>query len=301
MKETGNPQLSRKTTIFIVAAFTLGIVVSGFMFGLTFYASKTDFLGSAMPFTAEFGRYVFEEMAAEAASAYTAREASSSQLDLVSRMMVYTARLGLEVSDVDSAIDSIYTIARDLQGDVSGISTSREGGRKIGAVTVRVPQEDFYTAIEAIENLGRVDSKDVKGEDVTEEYVDLSARLRNLQNQEQRLAEILSMATTVEDVLRVESELNKVRLEIEQITGKIQYLENRVELATITVLLGESPPWIALPEIDWGKPIEAGLWGLFTVFQGLIAISIIATPFIAVGTPIYYFYRRRQTESKGSQ
>ncbi|MDH5795140.1 MAG: DUF4349 domain-containing protein, partial [Candidatus Bathyarchaeota archaeon] len=222
------------------------------------------------------------------------------QLDLVGRMMVYTARLRLEVSDVDSAVDSIYTIARDLQGDVSGISTSKESGRRIGTVIVRVPQEDFYTAIEAIENLGKVESKDVKGEDVTEEYVDLTARLSNLQKQEQRLTEILAMATTVEDVLKVESELNKVRLQIEQTTGKIQYLENRVELATITVLLGESPPLIAIPEINWGRPIEAGLWGLFTVFQGLIAISIVATPLIAIGTPIYYFYRRRQAKSEVS-
>jgi len=189
-------------------------------------------------------------------------------------------------------------MARDLQGDVSGISTSREGGRKIGAMTVRVPQEDFYNAIEAIENLGKAERKDVKGEDVTEEYVDLSARLSNLQKQEQRLTEILAMATTVEDVLKVESELNKVRLQIEQTTGKIQYVENRVELATITVLLGESPPLIAVPDINWGRPIEAGLWGLFMVPQGLIAISIVAAPFIAIGTPIYYFYRKRLTQAK---
>jgi len=301
------PQLPRKTAAFVLAAFAVGIVVSGFVFGLLLYSTGAYYgvsssLGLVLqPWGSEtmtrgLNDYSEAAMSAEAA----AIEAESTQIQTVGRMMIYTARLSLKVANVDSAIDSIYSIAQDLGGDVAGISTSREGGRKTGVITVRVPQEDFYTAVRAIENLGQAESKEVRGEDVTEKYVDLSARLSNLEKQEQRLKDILAIATTVEDVLKVESELNKVRLQIEQITGQIQYIENRVELATITVLLGEEAPWISVPEMNWGKPVEAGLWGVFIVLQGLITLAIVATPLAAIGTPIYYIYRRSQTKSEVS-
>jgi len=301
------PQLSRKTAAFVLAAFAVGIVVSGFIFGLMLYSTGA-YYGVSSSFglvlqpwgsetlTGGLNDYSEAAMSAEAA----AMAAESTQIQTVGRIMIYTARLGLKVTDVDSAIDSIYGIAQDLGGDVAGISTSREGGRKVGMITVRVPQEDFYTAIRTIENLGQVESKEVRGEDVTEKYVDLSARLSNLRKQEQRLREILGIATTVEDVLKVESELNKVRLQIEEITGQIQYLENRVELATITVLLEEEAPWISVPEMNWGKPVEAGLWGVFVVIQGLITLAIVATPLAAIGTPIYYIYKRSHTKSEVS-
>jgi len=301
------PQLPRKTAVFVLAASAVGIVVSGFVFGLMLYSTGAYYGVSSsfglvlQPWGSEIltgGLNDYSEVAMSAEAA--AMEAESTQMQTVGRMMIYTARLSLKVANVDSAIDSINSIAQDLGGDVAGISTSREGGRKAGVITVRVPQEDFHTAIRTIENLGQAESKEVRGEDVTEKYVDLSARLSNLEKQEQRLKEILAIATTVEDVLKVESELNKVRLQIEQLTGQIQYLENRVELATITVLLGEEAPWISVPEMNWGKPVEAGLWGVFVVIQGLITLAIVATPLAAIGTPIYYIYKRSQTKSEVS-
>ncbi len=290
------PRFSDKTVIFIAAAFAAGIVIPSFILGLTFYAS-----------TANLGiEQTFDELSASLGGRYSpyqakpAQESPYSLLEAIGRMMVYTAHLNLEVSDVDSAIVSIHGIAMDLGGNVTSISTSKESGRRMGVVTIRVPQESFYDAIQAIENLGDVGRKEVKGEDVTEQYVDLSARLSNLKKQEQRLIEILEMCTTVQDVLKVESELNRVREQVEQLTGQIQYLESRIDLATIIVSLGEPGGLIAIPQINWGRPVEAGLWGVFVVFQGLIALAIVATPFIAIGTPIYYVYRRRQTKNKAS-
>lgn len=294
------PQLSRKTAAFVLAAFAVGIVVSGFIFGLMLYSTGAHY-GVSSSFGLVLQPWGSETLTGGSANfTLAATAAESAQIQTVGRMMIYTARLSLKVTDVDSAIDSIYSMTQDLGGDVAGISTSREGGRKTGVMTVRVPQEDFYTAIRKIENLGPTESKEVRGEDVTEKYVDLSARLSSLEKQEQRLKEILAIAMTVEDVLKVESELNKVQLQIEQITGQIQYLENRVELATITVLLGEEAPWISVPEMNWGKPVEAGLWGVFMVLQGLITLAIVATPLAAIGTPIYYFYKRSQTKSEVS-
>ena len=206
------------------------------------------------------------------------------------RMVIFTAKLELEVDDVDSAVEDISLLTEKYGGFIATVST-RGGG---GAITIRVPQREFYEAVLEIETLGEVVKRDLKGEDVTEDYVDLQARLSNLQKQEERLVGILDMCTKVEDVLKVEKELERVRGEIEGLTGDIQYLESRVELATITVLLNEfiEKKPTGLPQVDWWAPVNAGLQALFTIFQGLLAIAIVLGPFAAIGVPAYYLYKR---------
>jgi len=292
------PRLPKKTLLFIVIAFLVGIVVSGFILGLAFY--RGGFLYREALSLAPLAPPPLPGAVEEA---YVKMKEASTALETIGRMVIYTANLGLEVDDVDSAINEIRRITEDVGGFVSGVSMSRRDERKVGIVTIRVPQTDFYTIIWQIEGLGEVESKEVRGEDMTEQYIDLKARLNNLERQEERLLEILAMATTVDEVLRVESELSRVRGEIERLTGQIQYLERRVDLATITVSLTEAAPkiWVKIPEVDWGSPIEAGLWGVFLVVQGIITLVIVATPFMAIGVPAYYVYKRRkQTKSEPS-
>ena len=292
-----------RNTILIVAAFTIGIVVSGFILGLALYAQYPSGFTTFREAGGEF-KTIVEALSASASESYGGQSAAEwreeplAELETLNRMIIYTAQLDLTVGNVDSAMNEIGNMAESLGGFVSGASTSKRDGRRTGVITVRVPQKDFHSTILAIEELGEIESKDVKGEDVTEQYVDLEARLSNLQSQEQRLTEILDLCETVEEVLKVESELNRLRGEIERLTGQIQYLEARVDLATITVLLSEDRPWVEIPHVDWGAAIKAGLWGMFTVLQGLVALAIGVTPFVAIGTPVYYVYRRKQTKSE---
>ena len=206
------------------------------------------------------------------------------------RMVVFTAKIEMEVGDVDSTLDDIRDLTEDYGGFIASVNT-RSG---VGAITIRVPQTSFYDAVSEVEELGEVQTRDLKGEDITEDYVDLQARLSNLVRQEERLNEILVMGTTVEEVLKVEKELERVRGEIEGLTGEIQYLESRVELATITVLLNISDELKAewLPRVDWRAPVSAGVAALYTILQGLLSIAIVLVPFVAVGVPAYYVYKR---------
>jgi hypothetical protein len=205
-------------------------------------------------------------------------------------MVVFTARIELEVGDVDSTLDDLLALTEDYGGFIASVNT-RSG---TGAITIRVPQTWFYDAVSDVEGLGEVQNRDIKGEDVTEDYVDLQARLSNLERQEERLNEILALGTTVEEVLKVEKELERVRGEIEGLKGEIQYLESRVELATITVLLNVSAELKAewLPKVDWRAPVSAGLGALYTILQGLLSIAIVLVPFVVIGVPTYYLYKR---------
>ena len=85
-----------------------------------------------------------------------------------------------------------------------------------------------------------------------------------------------------------------MRGEIEGLKGEIQYLESRVELATITVLLNVSAELKAewLPKVDWRTPVSAGLSAFYTILQGLLSITIAVGPFVVIGVPAYYIYKR---------
>ncbi|MFQ5712176.1 MAG: DUF4349 domain-containing protein [Candidatus Geothermarchaeales archaeon] len=284
-----------RRTLLLVAAFVLGIIVAGFILGFMFY--------TGMPtYTARWEGKAPPPMPAPIPTpAPTPIPAGTVELgvplEIAGRMVIYNAWLDIEVEDVDSATSQIQGIAEGVGGFVSQMSFSREKERRIGSVTIRVPQRDFYTVIHRVEQIGEVKERNVKSQDVTEQYVDLEARLRNAQRQEERLLLILEKAVEVKDILEVERELMRTRETIERLTGQMRFLERRVEYATITVALTEpSPPepLVQLPEVDWGAGIEAGLWGLFLIVQGLMALVIVLTPVAAVGVPIYYLYKRRR-------
>lgn len=219
----------------------------------------------------------------------------SAELEVVGRMVIYKANLQLEIDDIDSTAERIRYIADEFGGFVSEVSVS---GRetKVGRITIRVPEESFHDAVARIEELGKVTEKRVESADVTERYIDLKARLETREREEKRLLEILDKARTVEEVLTVERELWRIREEIERLKGQMLYLERMVKLATINVLLEEEAPkpWVEVPEVNWGAPIELGLWCVALIVQGLIAIAIAAIPVAVIGTPAYGFYRRRK-------
>jgi hypothetical protein len=302
---------SKRTSVVVV--IVLVIIVSSFAIGSTrlggISAQYSITEGMASESSYERVTHAADTASSIAATADSAKAASDlSELSLWSsstgiegsqaaaveafteRMVVFTAKIELEVGDVDSTLEDLQALAVDYEGFISAVNT-RSG---TGAITIRVPQARFYDAVSDVEEFGEVLNRDIKGEDVTENYVDLQARLSNLENQEERLNEVLTLGHTVDDVLKVEKELERVRGEIERLIGEIQYLDSRVELATITVLLNVSTELKAnwLPKVDLRTPVSTGLSAFYTIIQGLLSITIAVGPFILIGVPAYYIYKR---------
>lgn len=195
------------------------------------------------------------------------------------RKIIQRASLSIEVKDFQSSSDAVIDIVERSNGFISDShSYVTDTGRKRGSITIRIPADRFIAVIDEIECVGNVKSKDTSGEDVTEEYIDLKARLNNSERQEQRLLEILDMAKEVKEVLEVEREVWRVRTEIERLTGRIKYLENRVELATITVSLYEPEPITH----SWGirDAIRSAFGGFVSVIRGLIILVGYALPIL---------------------
>ncbi len=195
------------------------------------------------------------------------------------RKIIQRASLSIEVEDFQTSYDAVIDIVERSNGFISDShSYVTNTGRKRGDITIRVPADKFLTVIAEIEHVGDVKSKSITGEDVTEEYIDLTARLNNSERQEQRLLEILDMANNTREVLEVEREIWRVRSEIERLTGRIKYLENRVELATISVSLYEPEPITH----SWGirGALRAAFCGFVSVVRGLIILIGYALPIL---------------------
>jgi len=157
------------------------------------------------------------------------------------RMIVRTGDMALVVEDVPVAIDHITVMADSFQGYVVSSRVWKERERLIGSIAIRVPAEHFNDALVVLRELAvDITSESTYSRDVTEEYVDLSAKLQNLEATEAQLLRIMEKAETVEDILDVQRELSRTRGDIEQTKARMQYLERTSSTSLIDVRLEQS-------------------------------------------------------------
>ena len=157
------------------------------------------------------------------------------------RMIVRTAEIALVVNDVALALERVADLAEGLDGYVVSAKRWKEKERVIGIITIRVPAEDFDDAMEALRRMAvDVTHEDTSAKDVTEEYVDLSAKLKNLEATEEQYLRLMEKAEKVEDILSIQRELSKTRGEIERTKGRMQYLERTSATSLIRVQLNEA-------------------------------------------------------------
>lgn len=155
--------------------------------------------------------------------------------------VIKTADVELEVED--GRLPRAMREGREIAEAAGGylLSTSIEGSdRRRGEFTIRVPAREFEGTLSALEDLGTVTGENVRGEDVSQEFVDLEARLRNATAQEEVLFRLYDRSTSIADTIRVQRELEDVQLEIERLRGRLRFLEDRTDLSTISVWVREA-------------------------------------------------------------
>jgi len=172
------------------------------------------------------------------------------------RMIVRTAALSVVVKDAEASLEQVKVIVSDLKGYVVDTRMWRQDEQMRGVVTVRVPSESLDDALDRFKALAvRVESETGGSQDVTEEYSDLSAQLRNLEATETELLELLKTVREktgkAEDILAVHRELTNIRGQIEQLKGRMQYLERTSAMASVSIEL--------IPDV-LAKPVASGGW-----------------------------------------
>ncbi|HZX49524.1 MAG TPA: DUF4349 domain-containing protein [Candidatus Paceibacterota bacterium] len=158
---------------------------------------------------------------------------------LTQRKITKNGSLSLLVESAEDAAQRIQNIANDLQGFVSNSRVYEvSAGTKNGAVTIRVPSDKFEEAVAAIKELAsKVEQEQITSADVTEQFVDLEARLTNLRAEEAQYLEIMNRAGSISDTLQVAQQLSRVRGQVEQLEGQLQFLARQVDMSTIQVSL----------------------------------------------------------------
>ena len=197
------------------------------------------------------------------------------------RKIIWTGDTSLIVADVAESLGKVEALAKDLGGYVVNSSSWYEEEALWARLTIRVPAEEFDTTLARLKDLAiRVERRNVTTQDVTEEYTDLDARLRNLEATETELLELMTevreRTSKAEDVLAVHRELSIIRGQIEQVKGRMQYLAKMTAMATINIEM--IPHELAKPIVVAGwQPsgtVAAALRSLVKTFQFLVDAGI---------------------------
>ena len=208
---------------------------------------------------------------------------TSVSLPTVGPRVIKNARLTVEVGRdrLPDAVQDVVGIAEGAGGFVLSTELSDERAGT-GTIVVRVPAEEFEGALASIGDLGDVERRTVSGEDVSEEFVDLEARLRNFEAQEAVLLRLMDRATTIGETIRVQRELTGVQLEVERIRGRLRFLEDRTSLGTITVGMREAGAVVA-SQTTLEKAFEQAGEAALTVVSMLIVALGFAIPLAVLG------------------
>lgn len=306
------------------------VVVSLTMVGCSSLDTATDeratgdvTVSSDMGYSPEFGSE--DSLAADEAQSLPAPGGAgvdAASIPPAQRLVVRTAGLRIDVDDVEAAVADVRTQALEVSGMVTDVQVSTQtdiplyrydaidsladGTALSGWVTVRVPAESYDTFVAAVSNLGEVLRQTESESDVTQEHIDLEARLSNLRAQEERLREFTARAEKVEELLAIEQELTRVRAEIDSLEGQTAYLERQAAMSTVTIeLIGPAP--IVRPQgEDWG--FVSSLTEAVRAFVGTINVLIVVTgallPILIIALVVFLviraIIRRRRPDASES-
>jgi hypothetical protein len=231
--------------------------------------------------------------AAPAGSSAPSRSGSSSdaaanrdQVALVDdAKIVRTGSLGLEVSDVAVAVAAARDAIRSLGGYIGASQQQRQGDDLEASVTYRIPVARWEEALETLARLGTVVSETTDATEVTDQIIDLDARIRNLKASEQALVGYAENAPKVSDLLEIQSRLTETRGEIERLTAQQANLTDRAALATLTVSFGVKSVAVIQASERWDPAAEVDRASatLISVGQAIVSFAIV---FAIVWLPI---------------
>jgi len=223
--------------------------------------------------------------------------------DSSNRMVIKESTMSLVVKDVADSIKNIQAIAEKSGGYLinSHLSKPQESGS--GSISVRVPEAKLTDTLAEFRKAGlRVVDEYISGNDVTDQYVDLEARLTTLNKTKAKFEQILDQAVQVQDLLNVQRELVNLQQQIDSVKGQQQYLSQSAKLSKVTVYLSTdefslpySPadPW--RPNVVFKLAVRSLVVNLRTIGSALIWIGVYSPVWIPVLIVVWLFSRRKKS------
>jgi len=212
---------------------------------------------------------------------YNANEISASSNDIsIERKVTKEGEISFETNDIEKAKLKIEKAILEFNGYISNDKVNDYSERYEQQLSVRVPADKFDSLLIRIsENADRIESKNITVTDVTEEYIDLDARLRTKKELELRYQELLKKASKVEEILSIETQMGIIREEIESVEGRFNYLKKKISLSVLSITFYERTTSNFGFGTKLGRAVRMGWDNLLGFFIGIVHVW----PFILGG------------------
>ena len=228
-------------------------------------------------------------------------ESISVSDEIFEQKLIKESYLRFETQDLSKSYNNVIKIIKENKGFIQNDQSTKSYNRTYRKLTIRIPTQNFQKAIDSIESqVAYFEEKRISSKDVTEEFIDLEARLEAKKILEKRYLELLSKAKNVKEILDIERELSKIREEIEAKQGRLKYLNNRVSLSTLNIefykVTSETGVTVSYGSKMWNA-VKSGFNGLSLLFLGLLHIW----PFIVVIIVTFFLLRRWYNKKQKKQ
>jgi len=216
----------------------------------------------------------------------------------VKRKLIKEGEIRFETSDMDKTTALVRDAVKAVNGYIAKESQDKHGERARINIVIRVPQDRFDELVDKISSSAEtIDSKNINTKDVTEEYVDIQARIKTKLEVENRYRQLLTKASKMEDILKIEKQIGDIREEIEAAEGRLRYLHDRSEFSTLTVVYYQRVSGARGFGQRFGDGLIEGWSYLISFFVGLAYIW----PFIIMLVGAIYLVlrlRKKKTATK---
>ena len=249
-----------------------------------------------------------ESVAFKKVSLSETEKAAETSVAAIDRKIIRNADLTMEVASTTDAQHRIFSIAESHGGFVvTSEAKQRESTEPAKRaldikLIVRIPEHQFGSALDQIRGLtSNLTEEKVSGQDVTEEFIDLEARIRTQKALEQQFLQIMRQTGKIVDALEVQRQIAEVRSDIERLEGRKRFLENRSSLSTITVNIVAPKPMVVVPTTGFRSSVREAVSEsfdvgaeivLFFVRFAIVMIPIGLFVLLPAGLIVRYFIRR---------
>ena len=224
---------------------------------------------------------------------------NDSDKKMENRKLIWTADLEFQVKDVDKSTEEINRLSEKYNGFISDMNLSNNSHRISNTITIRIPNAQFQKFVRAIKGESVfMDRADISSQDVTEEFVDIQARLKAKKEVRDRYIEVLQTKTgSVSDIIEAEEAIRVITEEIEAKEGRLRFLNDRVDLSTVTITMYEKVKFTDVPERyekdysdEVGESFGTGWNAVKVILLGFISVW----PLLFVGLVTLGIWKRKK-------
>ncbi|MDD1668240.1 MAG: DUF4349 domain-containing protein [Methanomicrobiales archaeon] len=210
----------------------------------------------------------------------------------ITTKIIKTGQVSIEVPKVPEAIDRVRDIAVSNGGYLSSSNVyTSSNDRKMGSATIRIPADRFDAVMTSLAPLGKVLSSSEQRSDVTERYVDLTIQNESYHAQLENYRRLMTRADKVEDIIKIQAQIDQITLSINQLEGQLRYLSSQIDLSTINVNLQEPEPVGGETGFNIITAINEGIAGFFGMIGAIIILVFSLLPLIILVVVVYAAYR----------